>query len=270
MIIFLGLISLIFILGLTAVIAFVVYDRSFDSCTDITQIATQKRLKASIKIAVIGDSWVTDKKLDQAISDTMLKNGTKAEVVSSGQPGAVSRQVYRNLTSDESTPYSCKRFLRDKQIDFIVVVAGINDTVEHIGHNYYAHHMLCIIKTIQAKGIYPIVVEIPEYGIAITPPKSFQNYAKRFVYRMLFDKGKHDVILDYRKAPLAGLTPDIRNNMTIVEYAPLSCNYNDTLDLYENPNHLNEKGYHKLGQTIAETIIKAHGEIGQKTEPNIR
>lgn len=255
---FLYTVLLVAIFGLAGVVAYVVRDRSFDACTDIAKRNSTKNAKPGIKIAIIGDSWVTERKLDAAVADGLSAAGIKAEIVSSGQPGAVSRDIYRNLTSEKATLYSCRHFLKDGGIDYIVVLAGANDTVEHIGSDYYAHHTLCIIRGIQARGIYPIVVEIPEYGIEITPPKSFQNYAKRLIYRVLYDGGRHDVIQAYRNALLAGLTPDMKQNLTIIEYAPLSINYADTLDLYENPNHLNEKGYRKLGHMIAEAVARTH------------
>ena len=49
-------------------------------------------------------------------------------------------------------------------------------------------HMQNIIKTIQMRGIHPVILEIPEYGIEITPSKSFLNFSKRLVYRYLHDK----------------------------------------------------------------------------------
>lgn len=255
---FLYIILLVAVLGLATVVAYVIHDRSFDACIDIVKRNKPENVKTRIKIAIIGDSWVTDRKLDAAVADGLSVAGIPADVVSSGQPGAVSRDVYRNLTSETATPYSSRHFLMDGGIDYMVVLAGANDTVEHIGRDYYVHHMLCIIRTIQAGGIYPVILEIPEYGIEITPPKSFQNFAKRLVYRVLYDGGRHDVIQAYRDAFFGHLTPDMKRNLTIVEYAPLSTNYEDTLELYENPNHLNEKGYLKLGRMIAEAVAGAH------------
>ena len=153
-----------------------------------------KIMDGKVKIGIVGDSWVADNKLDQAVLDAMSASGVQAEVVSSGEPGAVSRQIYRNLISESTNPYYAGYILMDKDIDYLVVVAGINDTVEHMGSKFYAHHMRNIIKTIQMRGIHPVILEIPEYGIEITPSKSFLNYAKRLVYRYLHDKGDHDVI----------------------------------------------------------------------------
>ncbi len=208
-----------------------------------------------VKIGIVGDSWVAGKKLDQSVLDAMSASGVQAEVVSSGEPGAVSRQIYRNLISESTDPYSAGYILMDKDIDYLVVVAGINDTVEHMGSEFYATHMQNIIKTIQMRGIHPVILAIPEYGIEITPSKSFLNFAKRLVYRYLHDQGNHDVINRYKDALISHLSPEIMKDISIVDFSQLVESYHESLDLYENPNHLNKKGYQKLGQIISRTII---------------
>lgn len=255
---FLFVILLIAMLGVVFVLTYIAGDRSFDTCANIAKRDAPKNWATKVKIGIIGDSWVADQKLDQAVLGTMLVSGIQAEVVSSGQPGAVSRQIYRNLTSEDISPFSSRYLLMDEDIDYLVVVAGINDTVEHIGRDYYAHHMLCIIKAAQTRGMHPIIVEIPEYGIEITPSKSFLNYAKRLIYRIAYDGNDHRVITAYREALRAGLTPEMMKDMSIVALSTLNKNYPESTELYENPNHLSKEGYQKLGQMISETIIKSH------------
>jgi len=253
-------ISLFTILGLVFISLYIARDRALDACINVAKRDRPEDWAAKVKIGIIGDSWVTDQKLDQSVSGAMSASGIQAEVVSSGQPGAVTRQVYRNLTSEKISPYSSRHILMDEDIDYLVVVAGINDAVEHIGRNFYAHHVLCIIKAIQNRGIHPIILEIPEYGIEITPPKSFLNYAKRLIYRLAFDGNNHDVIIAYREALRAGLTPEIIKEFSIIPFSSLATNYSESVNLFENPNHLNKDGYQKLGQMISETIIEAHNK----------
>jgi len=257
-------ISLVAMFGVVCVAKFIAKDRSFDTCANIAKRDATENWATKVKIGIIGDSWVTDQKLDKAVLNAMLVSGIQAEVVSSGQPGAVSRQVYRNLTSEDINPYSARHILMDGDIDYLVVVVGINDTVEHIGRDFYAHHMLCIIKAIQLRGIHPVILEIPEYGIEITPPKSYLNYAKRLIYRFVYDGGNHDVISAYREALSAGLSSEIMKDMSIVAFSTLTRNYHDSLDLYENPNHLSKKGYQKLGQLISETIVESYNNRVQR------
>ena len=44
-------------------------------------------------------------------------------------------------------------------------------------------------------------------------------------------------------------------DLSMIEFSQLVQSYHESLDLYENPNHLNKKGYQKLGQIISRTII---------------
>ena len=252
---------LVILLGsVLGIILYIAMDRSFDDCIETTNKCKSKQFSKKIKVGIIGDSWVTDNKLEQAILSEMSLSGINAAVVSSGQPGAVTRQVFRNLTAENITKYSSRHFLMDDEINYIVVVAGTNDTVEHIGHDFYAHHMLCIIKAIQSRGIYPIILEIPEYGIDITPPKSFQNYAKRLVYRILFDNSVHNVITSYRQALVKSVNPEMMNSMSIVSTSSFIRSYSESKELFDNPNHLNDEGYLKLGNLISRTIVQVHNK----------
>lgn len=256
---------LLAVLGVVFITAFVVDERSFDVCTNTEQRGMPKERSSRLKIGIIGDSWVVDQQLDQAVLDGMLDAGIQAEVVSSGQPGATSRQIYRNLTSDNMTPYSGRHLLQDENLDYLVVVAGVNDTVEHIGREFYAHHMLCIIKAILNRGIHPVILEVPEYGIEETPSKSFQNYMKRLVYRMLFDKNEKDVIIAYRDALRMAIPPALMEKISVVEFSPLTQNYSGSKEYFSNPNHLSKDGSRKLGQMIAKAIIESE----KKTLPGI-
>jgi lysophospholipase L1-like esterase len=84
------------------------------------------------------------------------------------------------------------------------------------------------------------------------------NYAKRLIYRIIFDGNQDDVIVAYRTALSASFTPEMMENMSVVGFSPIARNYSESLDLYKNPNHLSKKGYQKLGHIISETIVELH------------
>lgn len=208
---------------------------------------------------MIGDSWVAGKKLDHAIEESMIASGIPAEVVSSGHPGAKSRQIYRDLlNSKQSDPYSSSKILMDKDVDFLVVVAGVNDTAGHVGKEFYAHHMVLIIQAALDRGMFPVVVEVPEYGIEKTPAVGLLSLAKRAIYLRLFDNGKVDVISDYRKVFRDSMPPAIREKVTLVEFSSIVHDYNNKKTLYANPSHLNRDGYDKLGKLIAKRIQESY------------
>ena len=50
-------------------------------------------------------------------------------------------------------------------------MCGVNDVITHSGAKYYAHHVECLIRHSRARGIQPIVVEIPAFGARDTSPE---------------------------------------------------------------------------------------------------
>lgn len=254
-------IAIVGLIGIGFCAIYIKRDRSFDLLPIIPARTTPNDWAEHIKIGVIGDSWVAGQKLDHAIQETMVASGIPAEVVSSGHPGANSRQIYRNLlNNDQSDPHSSNALLMDEDIDFLVVVAGVNDTVVHIGAEFYAHHMFCIIQTALDRGIKPIVVEVPEYGIEETPAVTLLSWARRTIYLWLFDYGKVDVIQEYRKKLRDTIPPAIANKVVFVAFSSIADNYHNTKNLYANPSHLNRDGNEKLGRLIANRIQDTHNE----------
>ncbi|TSA34202.1 MAG: SGNH/GDSL hydrolase family protein [Verrucomicrobiaceae bacterium] len=154
------------------------------------------RVDSHIKIAVIGDSWAAGQKLDSALSAALKKHGLSAEVVSYGHPGGKSRDVLEDLTDKtRSLP-----FLEDKDIDFFIVFAGVNDSKGHDGPDFYKHHMDALISLIDSYGAVPVIIDIPEYAIELDKPPSIQHAAKRMASKVLFDSGVNDNRNEYRKA----------------------------------------------------------------------
>ena len=250
------------VIGLIGVLLFVVYirnDTSLDKFNNVPMRSVPSDQGESLKIGVIGDSWVAGQKLDLAVEQTMTGSGFKTEVVSSGHPGAKSRQIYRDLFLEGNVEHSSNSLLMDKDLDFLVVVAGVNDSAGHIGKTFYAHHMFLIVQTALARRIRPVVVEVPEYGIEDTPPSGFLSWGKRTMYLWLFDNGNVDVINEYRKALREKIqSSGIADKVLIVDFSPITDDYSTSKALYVNPSHLNHDGYSKLGKLIAHSIEEWH------------
>ena len=98
-----SILSLAVILGFASMAVFIIRDRSFDDYDTVPKRKHPKIMDGKVKIGIVGDSWVADNKLDQSVLDAMSASGVQAEVVSSGEPGAVSRQIYRNLISESTS-----------------------------------------------------------------------------------------------------------------------------------------------------------------------
>jgi hypothetical protein len=249
--------TLLAILGAVVLRALVVYiaeQRKFDPFIDV-----QKWISGpdkQFKVGIIGDSWVAGKKLDKPVQEALSKRGIEAVIVSFGHPSANSRQVYRDLFLRRWTRH---HILMDDEIDYLVVVAGVNDTAGHIGKDFYAHHMMAIAKVAVDRSISPILIEVPEYEIEQTPAASVASWAKRLLFRILYDRGKVNVIKDYRRQLRSSIaaSPD-GNKITVLDFSAVATDYTAQKNLYANPSHLNDKGNKLLGEAIAAKIAELH------------
>ena len=250
------LLVLIIIAG-TGTAMFIKVDRSLEDLPRLDLRKTPNDWASHIKIGVIGDSWVAGNKLDSFIIEGLKTAGIEAEVISSGHPGARSRQIYRDLLADEAKPYSARKVLMDPDVDYLVLIAGVNDTAGHIGKNVYAHHVFCIVRAAQQQGIHPLVLEVPEYGIR-NVSKGLASSVKHLLYKTLFDGMKDDVIGNYRQALRLQLSNEANESVTRISFDPVAKKYSDKKDLYANSSHLNAEGCHKLGILIATSIAETH------------
>ena len=188
----------------------------------------------------------------------LLAEGIHAEVKSSGRPGSKSRQVYHDLLAEVGTPFSSRHLLTDLDIDYLVVIVGVNDTAGHIGSDFYVHHLKQIIDLTLSQGIHPVIVEIPEYSIEDTPARGPLSFSKRRIYRMLFDGNQNNVIDSYRQALDRGLSASIAAQISIVRFGELTDDYDQSRDLYSNHAHLSKEGMRQFGALIARSIGRAH------------
>jgi hypothetical protein len=210
-------------------------------------------------IGLVGDSWVEAEGIGLAMEGYLAEADIPAVVMSSGHSGATSKQIYRNLVENHGGPHSAYSLLMDERIKYLVVVAGVNDTSRHMGSDYYAHHMMGIIRAISNRGIKPVVLDVPEHGIKCATFKSWARVAKRFVYRFAVDGGEIDVIKRYRAALACAMEQLPANTVVRVRFDEFIANYDEKIDWYEDPQHLTPEGRAELGRLIARAIV---GDLG--------
>lgn len=208
-----------------------------------------------MKIGIIGDSWVYKETLDKYIVSELSDIGIDAEVVSVGRMGAKSSRVSKDLVSPENNEYSSRHILMDNDIDFIIVIAGVNDTIGHVGKRYYARHMLNIVTEINNHNKLPLILEVPAFGIR-EKEESAKSRLKHAVYRWLFDFGKQDIIADYRDA-LSEKLLESKQRYEIMHF-PEELNYYNHQTLYAEPLHLHRASYAILGSRIARHIAHSN------------
>lgn len=253
--IFLIILAPIFLVGI-ATYQYIKNDTSFDEFNppEINKSLSPSRDK--IRLGIIGDSWVADNNLKNAIKVNLIESGVTPQISNYGHPGAKSRQILRNLFLSENKKYSSKSILTGNNIDYLVIVAGVNDTAGHIGKEFYAHHISLLIKYSLANGIKPLVLEIPEYGIEEEQPNNLLSFVKKVVYIWLFDDGEVDIINQYRNHLKDNLAQsELLNSTIIIPFSSITNDYKSNLSLYKNPSHLNSKGYSKLGNMISHVVL---------------
>lgn len=209
-----------------------------------------------IKVALIGDSWVAGKKLDSFLASYLRKGGWEPEIISFGQRGARSKIIYENLFKPNSEANSSQEVLFGEPFDICVVIAGVNDTSSYIGADFYAHHVSLIVDSLTKRGIFPFILEVPEFGIEKAESKNPVGFLRRHLMRIAYHAGKVDVINDYRETLNKTLGEKFQSDQyTIINFDTVSTDYTANKNLYAQDSiHLSEEGRNLLALTIAHAI----------------
>jgi len=206
---------------------------------------------------IIGDSWVAGDKLDSLLFNGLFEKGFESKIISSGHPGANSKLIYQNLFEDKENENSSKSLIENRP-DYCIVIAGVNDAASQIGGNFYAYHMILIVKTLLHYRIKPIIVTCPEFGIKETIDN--MNVLSKYmnVISAYFNNdGEIDNIKTYRKILTAELdSENLKDSVILIDFDNVCHDYNKCSELYANPSHLNKKGNEKLVQVIINELIK--------------
>lgn len=190
-------------------------------------------------VAVIGDSWVADNKLDEHIE----KHVENINVKSIGFSGFRTQMIL-----DKFDDSKVLNILNDKSIEKVIIIAGVNDSAGYYGSNYYSQHIIEMVKIINEFEKTAVLVELPEYGIEESRP--LISSLKSGTYRYLFDKGNVDIIQEYRDTLTSRLSLT-ELDYEIMPFDSVATDYHDSLHLYKNFSHLNESGNELLGKEIA-------------------
>ena len=82
-----AVVTLVALLGLAT---YVFRLRSFDDYASVPRRQLPSDWLSHVKVGIIGDSWVANRRLDEPLRQRLYEKGLNAEVVSSGHPGAQS------------------------------------------------------------------------------------------------------------------------------------------------------------------------------------
>ena len=246
------IILLLVALGSTGFISFCIYARHFLDSELLLKRNPSAR-EGTLRIALIGDSWIAGEKLDQPIIDEMSKLGWTIQLSSFGHPGARTKRIYQNLFKEKDDDYSSYPVLfSDDPYDLVVILAGVNDSAGYMGADFYTHHMSLIIEALLRRGSVPVIIELPEYGIEDAESTNPVGFVRRRLFKTIYNEGIADVIPVYRNELKKWLQEHKKENEYIfVGFEKVSSDYSENLGIYANPLHLNEAGNRLLSKSIS-------------------
>jgi lysophospholipase L1-like esterase len=247
---------LIIIVLLVGASCFLYFWNKFSYADQKDYFPSETKSENGLQVGIIGDSWVVRQKLDSLLERKLLDKGIRANVFSSGNPGAKTKRIYENLFKDESEEFSSKTII-EKKPDYCIVIAGVNDAATHMGFEFYTWHMTMIINTLLHYGIKPVIVIIPEFGLEDDfKRKNFVSALSNRGAEFLLNKGEPFTIEDYRSALLAELKrTKLNNKVVLLNFDEVSRDYDHDRNLYSDPLHLNKVGYQRFSEFLAAGII---------------
>lgn len=212
----------------------------------------------TLRVLMIGDSWVgihNELQMDTFLCLELEKRiSCPVKVVSKGKGGEKSRGIYQLMFQTEG--YGTKTlFLAG--VDYCIVSAGINDAAANLGTKQFCAHYRMILDFLIAKGIRPVIIEIPDVDIwniyGDKPPKDLLADFLRSTMTRCWMYHFHE----YREALNAMLQN--QNLMSRVVIVPMTTWNGEGVK--QNPSlfladkiHLNLEGYEKLDECIAKAI----------------
>lgn len=229
------------------------YSRSFSAPPDRLPLRNAPAVvDRNVRIAIIGDSWASGRKLDDFVEKDLHDRGWNVRITSHGHPGARSQLIYRDMFAPQSDPHSSQDVLFGAPFHAAVVLAGVNDSQGYIGADHYSHHVRLIVEALSRRGIFPLVVELPEYGIEQARSSDPLGRVRRRMMRMVYHHDQVDVIPMYRSALAKNLQESLpADSYRIIDFDPVATDFNRSRDLYlPDAIHLSEKGRRALSAQI--------------------
>ena len=189
---------------------------------------SQQHLDDTLRLAMIGDSWVFNH---------YPYNDTLASMIKQ-------KEVYQSIFEDQTM-----RNILEKGTDYCFVSVGINDTYKKMGAKYYAQSSINILRFLLKNNIKPILLEIPNYDINYAYEHQTADRKLLRQLSMLLTRSELDCRQEYRQALAHELVKtSIGEQIQIIHFP-------GTPEYYKSDRmHLNEKGYHILDSCIVNEI----------------
>ncbi len=207
----------------------------------------------TLKIAFIGDSWAAyHRNYDKDLELRLTQNDRPVQVVSQGNVGAKSKEIYQRM-------FSTTEPILSEHPNYCVVSAGINDAVAKMGSDYYVHHYMLILQQLLDMGIVPVVLDMPEVNYRSIANREPWTMRIRHVLSSLLTDSELYGFESYRNALILAIQKAKIQNRIVYISSDLwnSSGFRDERGLYlSDETHLNAQGYEVLDSCIATEILK--------------
>ncbi len=217
-------------------------------------IASQDSL--SLKVGIIGDSWVAGGILDSLLHKDLNEMGIRNNVLSSGQVGAKSKLVYKNMFKDSTNINSSKNVLVEHP-EYCVIIAGVNDSQGQVGATFYSYHMAIVIQTLLYYNIKPVILELPKFDIVkATENMGFLKKMRNVLFSKFNNHGEINNIAAYRESLHNELQKrEISEKILFINFDSLYCFDDKKNEIFSRDGiHLNREGRKLLCHVISNLI----------------
>lgn len=230
-----------------------IYHR-FSFAKEQLDVVTIPDISSDYFIGIIGDSWVAGNKLDTCLEKCFAKRERIIKIISSGQAGVDSKNIYLNLVKDCSDSTSSRKVLLAHP-KYVVVIGGVNDAIKQMGKKFYTHHMNLIIQGLLANKIMPVIVSLPTINISEKYERIGWKDNLYFTLTALFtNNGKTNNVKDYRAYLYENCFRS--DSLLLIRFEDFLPDYELGRIYYGMPTHLNKMGIHLMCEKISERILE--------------
>lgn len=254
---FLSLLVIFIVIVLSAALlsftAYCYHGRYFASET--LSVSTElNTLKSTVPVALVGDSWLAGGRLASMVQ---AFSSSSVEVTNHGKGGATTREIVERMNDQNDATFG-SIFNRENPKSYAVIILGVNDSIRHLGPDYYAYHMLQLTRKLNNQGSSVLILEMPEYFIEKIEDPVGPTGWRRKLFRELYDDGKRNNLQVYRDKLKNYLTEqNDALSYTIIPFSEIARAPHECPELYlPDGIHLSEEGTRKLASVIAATLRK--------------
>lgn len=196
---------------------------------------------AETRVLVLGESWAAGDRLLPELSDA-LSSVEPSRVCTMGYSGRTAAEILAEFSTEDGLGQASEAL--GGRADRLLVISGVNDTLQHVGAENYASNVAAIVEFVGAPNAY--VVEVP--WVSERASSNILRNIKRGLSRYLNDGGSEDVTQAYRDAVAAS-----EANFMIIDYDAFMPEF-DASSFQPDGIHLTPEGFKSYGAYLGRAM----------------